>query len=52
MRTRKQIEDQQEKALQSRDDGGKYHGLSYEDGVEAALAWALEDSDELPMEEE
>ncbi len=31
--------------------GSKFPGMSYEQGVDAALRWALGDTDERPMDE-
>ena len=29
----------------------KFHGMSYEEGVKAALLWVIEDLDENPLED-
>lgn len=51
MKTRKEIEDQIDKAMEAQSEGSKYPGMTYEEGVDAALRWALGDSDDAPMDE-
>ena len=51
-RTPKEIEDQQAEADDQIEKGqSKYPGMSYEDGVSAALRWATGNDDTPPMEE-
>jgi hypothetical protein len=50
MRTREEIEDQISAACHS--GSSKWPGMTYEEGVDQALRWALEDDDNKPMEEE
>lgn len=38
-----------DKASDAINDGGKFNGMSYEDGVVAALEWMLGDTDDKPM---
>lgn len=45
----KEIENQMWKAVEEK---GKYSGMSYEEGVEAALRWVLGESEDLPMEDD
>jgi hypothetical protein len=50
-RTREEIEAVKEKCYSFMDDGRSgVPGMTYEEGVEAALRWALGDSDDDPME--
>jgi hypothetical protein len=50
MRSRAEIEEVQFKADQNIEEGKTYvPGMTYEEGVSAALQWALGDSDEDPM---
>lgn len=54
MRSKEEIEDQVAASVDSKDENGaagKWPGMSYEDGVEAALMWVLEERDEAPMED-
>jgi len=47
----KMIRDEVDKASDARNDGGKFNGMSYEDGVIAALEWVLGEANETPMED-
>lgn len=51
MRSEKEIHEQIDEAFESRDNGGKFNGMSYEEGVIAALEWVLGNSPEKPIEE-
>jgi hypothetical protein len=52
MRSRKEIEAMQHKAGDIAIDGeSQVPGMSYEEGVENALRWALGDSDDEPIED-
>lgn len=51
MRTESEIEDQIGKALESGENGSTLFGMTYEEGVDAALRWVNGDSDEPPIEE-
>lgn len=52
VRDEKAIENQIDLAAKAKDEGGKYFGMSYEEGVQAALEWVTGVTDELPMEED
>lgn len=56
MKTRKQIDEQIDRAIgpagEYRCAGSNYSGMTYEDGVRAALEWAVEDTEEEPMEDD
>lgn len=47
-----EIEDQLAEAINSMDSGSKWPGMSYEEGVAAALRWVLGHSENRPMEDE
>lgn len=49
--TRTEIEEQIDKASDLIEEGGKYHGMSYEDGVREALNWVIENTNEKPIED-
>ena len=49
VRTEDEINEQRNLAIEGVDSGSKWPGMSYEQGVEAALAWLLGDSDDAPM---
>lgn len=52
-RTRDEIEAVRARAAAQVNDGGSsWPGMSYEQGVENALAWAVGDIDDNPMEDE
>ena len=50
MRTRKEVDAQLDKAQESIETGRGYHGMSYEEGVRAALEWVMGDVDDEPIE--
>lgn len=51
-RTSSEINDVRNTASENIDEGTSvYPGMSYEEGVEAALSWIAGDSDENPFEE-
>lgn len=53
MRTEKEIDEQIDRALNVMDTKGTdVPGMSYEEGVEAALRWVLEHEPEPPIESE
>jgi len=52
MKTKEEIYKQIDKAMEAINEGGKFNGMSYEDGVKYALEWVCGDSDEEPMPEE
>lgn len=53
MRSRKEIEEQMEKAGDQVIEGNtKVPGMTYEEGVDNALRWALGDSDDAPIEDD
>ena len=49
MRNDNEVYDQIDKASKALNKGGIYPGMTYEDGVKAALLWMLENTEELPM---
>ena len=52
MRTRSEIDEVLNKAVEGMDSVSKWPGMSYEEGVNAALLWVTGDRDEDPMEDE
>lgn len=50
--TEDEIQDQISEALAAQDEGSRWPGMSYEQGVEAALRWAIGEDDQPPMEDE
>lgn len=53
MRTEDEINDQIDAAMAQMDEGGsRWPGMTYEQGVEAALRWAVGDEEMPPMDEE
>lgn len=50
-RSEEEINDQLCAAVEAMDQGSKYPGMSYEEGVKYALEWVLGYSDEKPMED-
>lgn len=51
-RTDEEIDDLREKCIEQENEGGsKYHGLTYEQGIEAAVGWLVGDRDDNPMED-
>jgi hypothetical protein len=52
MKTRQEIEDQIDKALESKQESpSRLSGMTYEEGVDAALRWVLGDAEYAPMDE-
>ena len=51
MRTMAQITEQIDKTIPSMNDGSQWPGMTYEEGVRAALEWVTGVSEELPMED-
>ena len=51
MPTDEDIEDQLELACEQLEDGTRWPGMSYEDGVDAALRWVLGYTDDKPMDD-
>lgn len=49
MRPQAEIDEQMNKANDGVNDGSKWPGMSYEEGVEAALMWVCGLSDDEPM---
>lgn len=49
--TNTDIEDQQALADDAMENGSKFPGMSYEEGVSATIRWIQGDSDDKPMEE-
>ena len=52
MRTEQEKHEMIDRANDAINDGITYPGMSYEDGVKAALQWEMGITDEEPMEEE
>jgi len=52
MRSSSEIFEQIDRTFSAIESGTSYPGMSYEEGVRAALEWVSGDSDELPMEDE
>lgn len=50
-RTNKEINEQLDRATEGINEGTKFHGMSYEDGVRAAIDWMLGNVEEKPMED-
>jgi hypothetical protein len=50
-RTDDEIYEQIDKAQKGMNIGSKWPGMSYEEGVRAALDWVLGDAEEAPMED-
>jgi len=51
MRTEEEAYEQIDRANDNIESGEGFHGLSYEDGVKAALEWFLGDVDVKPMDD-
>jgi len=49
MRTQKEIEELVGQIIDRADKGSKFPGMSYEEGVQAACEWIMEESDDHPM---
>lgn len=50
-RTQSEIDEQMNLAADGENDGSKYPGMSYEQGVKAALEWVTGITDTKPMED-
>jgi hypothetical protein len=50
VKTRKEVDVQIDKANEFIENGTGCHGMSYEEGVKAALEWVMGDVDEEPIE--
>ena len=50
MKTRKEVDELLNKVQQAIESGEGYHGMTYEEGVKAALEWVMDDIDEEPIE--
>ena len=52
-RSQEEIAEQLDRAVQAQVDGeSRWPGMSYEEGVDAALRWVTGESNDLPMEDE
>jgi hypothetical protein len=51
VRSEKEIDEVMNKAAEAMDNGSKFFGMSYEDGVRETIEWLRGDSEESPMEE-
>ena len=45
------MHDQIDLANKALETGGKYHGLTYEDGIKATLEWVMGQTEMKPMDE-
>lgn len=52
VRTQREINEQLDLAHKYSEEGSKYFGLSYEEGLIAMYDWLVGNTDDLPMEEE
>lgn len=50
-RTQEEIDEVLNKAADGMDDGSKWPGMSYEQGVDAAIRWLTGESEDNPMDE-
>lgn len=50
-RTDMEIVEQIDEAMTARDEGGRYNGMTYEEGVIAALEWVAGHNNDKPMED-
>jgi hypothetical protein len=50
-RTKDEIYDQIDRANEGVNNGTKYAGMSFEEGVKQALEWVIGDSEDKPMED-
>ena len=51
MRTKDEMYDQINTATEKQESGEGFIGMSYEDGVKAALEWAMGNTDDKPMDD-
>jgi hypothetical protein len=51
MRSTDEIYDEIDRATDKQDSGEGFHGMTYEDGVKAALEWATGDVEDKPMDD-
>lgn len=51
-RLQSEIDDQLNKASEVHENGTRWGGMTYEEGVESALLWITGQRDDLPMEDE
>lgn len=51
MRTEDEMYDEIDRATEKQENGEGFGGMSYEDGVKAALDWAMGNIDEKPMDD-
>ena len=51
MRTQEETDEQLNLATEGVDNGSRWPGMSYEQGVEAAIRWMTGQTDDKPMEE-
>ena len=51
MKSKEEMFEVIDKALEAQNNGSKWPGMSYEDGVEASLRWAMGECEQDPMEE-
>lgn len=52
MKSKREIEDLMGDAITRANERSKYPGMNYEQGVEAALRWVLDDDSENPLEDD
>lgn len=51
-RTQEEIDEVMNQAAEAMDQGTKWLGMSYEEGVHNALLWVIGDREDSPMEDE
>jgi hypothetical protein len=51
MRTTDQMYNEIDRATSAQENGEGFRGMSYEDGVKAALEWATGDTEDKPMDD-
>lgn len=51
VRTSADIDDVMNEAMEAQDEGSKFPGMSYEQGVTAGINWVLGNTSENPMED-
>ena len=51
MRTKDEMYDEIDNAIEKQESGEGFNGMSYEDGVKAALEWAMGDTEDKPTDD-
>ncbi len=52
IRSKEEIDEVMNKAYEQMENGSKWSGMSFEEGVRAAIDWMLGNTDDNPMEDE